>query len=83
MSVSKVYIHDGQGVKTFVSVKLNRGVLNSENNSTASNMRDWVIYIFSKGKKKMKILIIWLSGEGKRHTMNKEISLYPKGQMVK
>ena len=51
MSVSKVYIHDGQGVKTFVSVKLNRGVLNSENNSTASNMRDWVIYIFSKGKK--------------------------------
>lgn len=85
MSVSKVYIRDGQGVKTFVSMKLNRGFLNSGNNSTASNMRDWVIYIYIlQGKKKrMKILIIWLSGEGKRYTMNKEISLYPKGQMVK
>ena len=28
-------------------------------------------------------LIIWLNGEGKRYTMNKEISPYPKGQMLK
>ena len=86
MSVSELYIRDRQGVKTFVLVKLNRRFLNSGSNCTASNMRDWVIYIFSKGKKRMRIpasLIIWLSGEGKRYTMNKEISPYPKGQMLK